>query len=434
MAKDPLKVVVRLLPPEITEDELLATINESHIQSTKWRCFQAGKRYKGEAKHSVNSRCYFHFESLERAEDFVKDYHGHQFIDGQGEQFRAVVCFAPYQKVPRPKSQKDPRDGTIMDDPVYKEFLETLSEASKAVYEAPPDPKVLLKPTDYGDTPLLNYMKTRSKERRARAEKKEKKWRREGGLEQIAEEPKKAKWRCAECGTSKHLEEDPDDRGTFYCTYCWESWESQQAPVPKVKKKKKKSKDDEGEVVEEVDEGAAKKKKKKKDKDREAADEPQWRAKERSHGVEEEEEERRHRRKKERDRDRGKDTGADEKEDDGNSGKSNRWRVKKSEAAEESYEQEWDREKPRSKAKGGQKPGQDEWWEEDRSQMRSERRSERPEKADDGRGSRWRAKAPGPSGAAAAEDGTGESEEKPRRNRKEKKGEGSESSYWRPKS
>ena len=29
----------------------------------------------------------------------VKDYHGHQFVDGQGESFRAVACFAPYPKV-----------------------------------------------------------------------------------------------------------------------------------------------------------------------------------------------------------------------------------------------------------------------------------------------------------------------------------------------
>ena len=56
MAKEALKVLVRLLPPEITEDELLATIPEPHLEHTKWRSFQPGRRYKGEAKASVNSR------------------------------------------------------------------------------------------------------------------------------------------------------------------------------------------------------------------------------------------------------------------------------------------------------------------------------------------------------------------------------------------
>jgi len=430
MAKEPLKVVVRLLPPEITEEELLATINKTHIQRTKWRSFVPGKRYKGEAKPSLNARCYFKFDEGEAAEEFVKDYHGHQFVDGQGEHFRAVVCFAPYQKAPRSKPQKDPRDGTILDDPVYKEFLETLADASKKVYEAPPDPKVLLKPLDYGDTPLLKFMQTRAKERRARAEKKARRWRE---METIQEDPKKAKWRCAECGTSKHLEEDPDSRGTFYCTYCWESWETHEAPAPKFKKKKKSKEAEEGEA-EETEKVIAKKKKKKKDKDyedeEEAAPKSEWRPKDKTgYGAEADDTEKRRRRKKEREKER--EAGAAEEEDD--RGKSTRWRVKRSEAADESYEQDWDRDRHRGKAKGSHRSSQDDWWEDDRSGKRSDWRSDKPEKAassEDARGSRWRAKA---SSTPAAEDGAGEAEEKTRRRHKDKKGDGGET-YWRPKS
>mmetsp|Transcript_44944 Transcript_44944/g.103902 ORF Transcript_44944/g.103902 Transcript_44944/m.103902 type:complete len:422 (+) Transcript_44944:60-1325(+) len=421
MAKDPLKVVVRLLPPEITEDELLATIHETHKKAMRWRSFEPGKRYKGEAKPSLNSRCYFQFESFERAEEFIKDYHGHQFVDAQGEQFRAVACFAPYQKVPRQKPQRDTRDGTIVDDPAYKEFVESLSEAAKAAYEAPPDPKQLLRPADYGDTPLLNYMKTRSKERRARFEKKEKRRWRDSGLEFIAEEPKKAKWHCAECGISKHLEEDPDDRGTFYCTQCWESWENQQAPVQKVKKKKKKSKEAEQEEVL-VEDSTSKRKKKKKDRDREAGEEPsnsaEWRK--------EDEAERRLRKKKDKEKEWEKE---DPVEDAEEGGRSNRWRVKKSEARHESSEHGW-------QAKGGQKGShQDDWWEEERTRKRLDHKVDKkpePLAAEEGRGVRWRAK--GSSSARMAEDGTGEHDEKPRRSRKERKGEGTDSGYWRPKS
>eukprot|EP00434_Breviolum_minutum_P015536 symbB.v1.2.013681.t1/scaffold971.1/size148033/9 len=98
MAKEALKVLVRLLPPEITEDELVASVPSAHLEHTTWRNFQAGKRYKGEAKASINARCYFLFDSEENAEKFIKEYHGHQFVDGQGENFRAVACFAPYAK------------------------------------------------------------------------------------------------------------------------------------------------------------------------------------------------------------------------------------------------------------------------------------------------------------------------------------------------
>jgi hypothetical protein len=32
------------------------------------------------------------------------------------------------------------------------------------------------------------------------------------------------KWRCGECGTPNKLEEDPYDRGSYYCDGCYESW------------------------------------------------------------------------------------------------------------------------------------------------------------------------------------------------------------------
>lgn len=415
----------------------MRTVPEGHLQRTRWSGFHVGKRYKGEAKPSLNSRCYLQFGTLEHAEEFIKDYHGHQFVDSQGESFRAVACFAPYQKVPRQKAQKDPRDGTIGDDLAYKEFVEKLS--AKSSYEAPPNPVTLLKPADYGDTPLLNYLKNRSKERRARIEKKDKKrWRDggPGGLEPVAEEdPKRAKWRCAECGTSKHLEEDPDDRGTFYCTYCWESWENQPS-TSKVKKKKKKH-IDEGE--DEGREETERSKRKKQDKERDGTAESsshkaEWRAKDTREGKvpstsrygDEDDRDRRHKKKKKS----AEDEAVDDAADAGGHAAQNRWRVKS--AAEETGE--WERDRHRSR-RGTHKDTRDDWWAEpteEQTAKHSNRRSERPErgdKVDDGRGAtRWRAKAP----ATAAEDG-GEHEEKPGRSRKEKAHADESSDYWVPK-
>merc|ERR1711920_1201958 len=126
-----------------------------------------------------------------------------------------------------------------------------------------------LKPADPSDTPLLQHLKNKAKERRTRAEKRRGKW--SSQMDSIGEDEqpssKKGKWRCSECGTSKNLEEDPDDRGSFYCTGCWESWEEH--PVPKKKKKKKKYREEE--EYEEEEEDTSKKKKKKRDRDMDAA-------------------------------------------------------------------------------------------------------------------------------------------------------------------
>merc|ERR1712048_356042 len=285
------------------------------------------------------------------------------------------------------------------------------------------NPLLSVKPLDFGDTPLLNHLKTREKERRAKREKKH--WR--GSLETVDEE-KRPKWYCAECGVSKQLEEDPDHRGTFYCIYCWEVWESQPVPVPKVKKKKKKSKyedEEEEEVVEEVDEAAAKKKKKKhKDRDAtaEAVQAAEW------YGGGEEADGRR-RRKKKHDRYEeayyGEDTAR------------NRWRVKKTDSSEW-YEGEWDQDKHYSKRRSSHKDTRDEWWEEPVEETSHKKKSDKGrsnEKAEEGSTSRWKAKDSQASEAAAAGDDRGEREEKSRRHRKDKKGAGDEGGgYWVPKS
>lgn len=386
MAKEALKVLVRLLPPEITEDELVATVPQAHLEHTTWRNFQAGKRYKGEAKPSINGRCYFLFDSEENAEKFIKDYHGHQFVDDQGESFRAVACFAPYPKVPRQKASKDQRDGTIFEDATYKQFVESLS--APKTFEAPPDPVAALQPATAKDTPLLNYMKTRAAERRARQEKRErerKRW--HDRLGRIEEKPK---WRCAECGTSKHLEEDPDQRGVCYCTYCWETWEA------KEYKKKKKSKKHEEEYEEEWYEEEPTKKKKKKKGGYDEWQSSSWYAEggEWDEGWYEEAEEEPKKKKKKKKK-------GQEEEEYG----ACHWRAEDYWEEEPREGREGHSKSKRSKAK--QK--EEQWWEEPEEKS-SKRRSE----------GRWRAK----------EADAPKEQERPRRSRREKESEGSQ---WVPK-
>ncbi|OAD08360.1 hypothetical protein MUCCIDRAFT_134139, partial [Mucor lusitanicus CBS 277.49] len=69
-------------------------------------------------KESVFSRAYFHFKTMEAVIAF------HQGYDGN--EFRAVVEFALYQKIPKEHKTTDARQGTIDEDQDYLDFLESL--------------------------------------------------------------------------------------------------------------------------------------------------------------------------------------------------------------------------------------------------------------------------------------------------------------------
>jgi len=430
-SSDPTKVVVRLLPPEITEEEFRKTVSDQKWAGVRWSSFQEGKRYKGEAKPSVNSRCYLQFETATQAEDFMSEYHGRKFIDGQGETFLAVACFAPYQKAPR-KSQNDAREGTIEDDSLYQEFLAGLSE--KPEYDPPADPKASLRPLEPGDTPLLQYMKTRAIERKARWEKKQKKksesW---YGMETVEEHPKRTKWRCSECGTQKYLEEDPDNRGTFYCTYCWESWETE-AAAPKKKKKKKAKEEVVYEEEEEEETTSRKKKKKKRDKEKEEESKSEWRAKDTSASwaeyTYEEEEAATTTKKKGRKK---------KKEEEAATWEEDSWRATEATGQEEWGASEWAEDTRSSRRNRSKKETKEsEWWEEappEKSSKSSKKKKEEQWAADDSwwedaRTEEASSKSEGKWKAKAEEEG---SSEKPKKGKKDKSSEG-ESGYWAPKS
>ena len=72
-----------------------------------------------------HSRAYIQFKDSEALLRFYKSYDNHAFIDAKGNEYRCVVEFAPYQKVPS-QSRPDAREGTISEDPEYCKFLEDL--------------------------------------------------------------------------------------------------------------------------------------------------------------------------------------------------------------------------------------------------------------------------------------------------------------------
>merc|ERR1711915_957495 len=118
--KEMRKVVIRILPPEIDEEDLISTLPS--VPKYVWRRFHPGKRVKGESKSSINARIYLAFLSTEDADSFISKYHGHSFVDEKGETFRAVCCYAPYQKLARgPKTDKTA--GTLENDGSYVKWL-----------------------------------------------------------------------------------------------------------------------------------------------------------------------------------------------------------------------------------------------------------------------------------------------------------------------
>eukprot|EP00916_Digyalum_oweni_P025495 GHVL01042003.1.p1 GENE.GHVL01042003.1~~GHVL01042003.1.p1 ORF type:complete len:104 (+),score=22.03 GHVL01042003.1:58-369(+) len=95
------KVVVRLLPPRMSESELFESNGKklSYVQ---------GKE-RDKQKNAINSRAYIQFLTREEADTFIKTYHGWPCPGEKNEVYRAVVCMAPYQTAPRGSKKSSDR-------------------------------------------------------------------------------------------------------------------------------------------------------------------------------------------------------------------------------------------------------------------------------------------------------------------------------------
>nr|VDD54655.1 unnamed protein product [Brassica oleracea] len=119
------KVVVRHLPPSLSEPDLLSQIDSRFGDSYSWFSFRPGKSNYKTQKHS---RAYFGFKSPEDVYEFAAFFNGHVFVNEKGAQFKAIVEYAPSQRVPKPCDKKDPREGSITKDPDYLEFLKLIAQ------------------------------------------------------------------------------------------------------------------------------------------------------------------------------------------------------------------------------------------------------------------------------------------------------------------
>lgn len=126
--KEPLnrtKVVVRHLPPSLSQSSFFEQIDGRFSSRYNWSSFRPGK---SSHKNQRYARAYLNFNSHDDVFEFAEFFNGHVFVNEKGTQYKAVVEYAPSQRVPKSNAKKDGREGTIYKDPEYLEFLEQIAK------------------------------------------------------------------------------------------------------------------------------------------------------------------------------------------------------------------------------------------------------------------------------------------------------------------
>ncbi|KAF2975875.1 hypothetical protein EK904_008932 [Melospiza melodia maxima] len=186
------------------------------------------------------SRAYINFKNQEDIVLFRDRFDGYVFVDHKGQEYAAIVEFAPFQKAAKKKSKKkDAKTGTIEDDPEYKKFLESYSADDEKLTSTPEtlleeiearNKELIAKKT----TPLLNFLKNKQ---RLREEKREERRRRELERKRQREEERR-KWKEEERRKRKEAEKlKKVDR-------CPEKERDRSKEEPKIKLLKKPEKDE----------------------------------------------------------------------------------------------------------------------------------------------------------------------------------------------
>ncbi|GMH34111.1 hypothetical protein BSKO_01945 [Bryopsis sp. KO-2023] len=120
------KVIVRRLPPTLSEQAFKDALDKLSVEGYNWLVFCTGKL---STKRTVCARAYLNFDDPQKVLEFKTTFDGHVFVSSRGTQYKCTVDYAPYQKVPKAgKAKRDPREGTIERDSDYKRFVDTLDK------------------------------------------------------------------------------------------------------------------------------------------------------------------------------------------------------------------------------------------------------------------------------------------------------------------
>lgn len=117
------KVVIRQLPPTLEEAECKAAFDKEFANRYNWFNFARGKIGQ---KTTRQSTAYLNFKEPADVLSFKAAFDGATFADARGKLQPCSVEYAPFQRVPRGRVKRDPREGTIEKDAAYRAFLEEL--------------------------------------------------------------------------------------------------------------------------------------------------------------------------------------------------------------------------------------------------------------------------------------------------------------------
>ncbi|KRY90028.1 Regulator of nonsense transcripts 3B [Trichinella pseudospiralis] len=121
----PLRVILRRLPPYITEEELLAILSplpphdsfrfDPPFYPKQWEC----------------ARAYIQFKNIEDALQFRDTFNGYVFVDACGNESIGAVEAAPYRDNLSEVGKRNPLAGTIKQSEEYLKFVEKLTAPVK---------------------------------------------------------------------------------------------------------------------------------------------------------------------------------------------------------------------------------------------------------------------------------------------------------------
>ncbi|KAK6473691.1 regulator of nonsense mRNAs 3B-like [Huso huso] len=187
------KIVIRRLPPSLTKEQLEEQLEP--LPEVDYVEFFANDT---SLYPHLFSRAYINFKNQEDIVLFRDRFDGYVFIDNRGQEYPAVVEFAPFQKIAKKKSKKkDAKAGTIEEDPDYKKFLDIYNGDEEKLTSTP---ETLLEEIEAKTkeleaakktTPLLDFLKNKQ---RIREEKREERRRRELERKRLRDEDRR-KWR-----------------------------------------------------------------------------------------------------------------------------------------------------------------------------------------------------------------------------------------------
>ncbi|XP_018549751.1 regulator of nonsense transcripts 3B [Lates calcarifer] len=197
------KIVIRRLPPSLTKEEL-----EEQLQPLPELDYMEFFSNDTSLYPHLFARAYINFKNQEDIVLFRDRFDGYVFIDNRGQEYPAIVEFAPFQKTAKKRSKKkDAKCGTITEDPDYKKFLEYYNGDEEKLTSTP---ETLLEEIEAKSkelvakktTPLLDFLKNKQ---RLREEKKEERRRRELERKRLRDEERR-KWREEERRKRKEAE------------------------------------------------------------------------------------------------------------------------------------------------------------------------------------------------------------------------------------